>query len=95
MEITIKDINNYLLSKKILPNRKGFRYFRRLIELCLEDENKMYNNLYNLYSQIANEYDCSISSVIRNLNYCIETIENKTTISEFLAISVLALKGEI
>ena len=91
------EINNYLLSLKIMPTLKGYKYLRDSIKLIVT-ENLIFSKFkYDVYPRIARRYGTNIAAVERNISNAIDsaflTAEIDVINSEF-GNTVRAEKGK-
>lgn len=80
----------YLLKLGINPSFIGFKYLSYAIDICRNDRNMLYNRNSVLYNIICNDLKISKSSLIRSMQYAIESTQ-KIPLGEFLAKSVIEL----
>ncbi|MDR3318490.1 MAG: sporulation initiation factor Spo0A C-terminal domain-containing protein [Clostridiales bacterium] len=67
------EINNFLLSLRILPTLKGFYYLRDAIKLIIGEDLTFSKFKYDVYPRVAQKYNTNIANVERNISNAIDT----------------------
>ncbi len=67
-------IDDRLQALGVTKNYKGYHKLKLVIELALEDEEKLYSVSKNLYQPIAEKCGCSTGSISRNIRTVIDNI---------------------
>lgn len=91
MEITENNIEDYLLSKGIYPNVKGFEFLKRAIMLIFKDPKLRFDIVKGIYPRIAKLENTTPTRVERNIRTAISFTKTNLTNSQFLALAVLEL----
>ena len=68
-----KDISNILKKMGISPEKDGFHYLRKAIYECYLNPSLLVNINNNIYPILVNTFNININSIIRSINYAIET----------------------
>ena len=68
-----KDISDILKKMGISPEKDGFHYLRKAIYECYLNPSLLPNINNNIYPILSNTFNININSIIRSINYAIET----------------------
>ncbi len=68
-----KDISNMLKKMGISPEKDGFHYLRKAIYECYLKPSLLVNINNNVYPILSNTFNMNTNSIIRSINYAIET----------------------
>ena len=68
-----KDISSILKKMGISPEKDGFHYLRKAIYECYLNPSLLLNINNNIYPILSNTFNININSIIRSINYAIET----------------------
>lgn len=74
-----KDISNILKKMGISPEKDGFHYLRKAIYECYLNPSLLVNINNNIYPILSNTFNININSIIRSINYAIETGYTKSS----------------
>jgi len=88
-------IEKLLLEKDFKPNLKGFDYIVEAIELIQQDKEYLRSITKKLYPTIANNHNDTVSRVERAIRHAIQCAKIGNTNAEFLARTIIELKGDI
>ena len=88
-------IEKLLLEKDFKPNLKGFDYIVEAIELIQQDKTYSRAITTRLYPIIAKKYNDKASRVERAIRHAIQCAKIGNTNAEFLARTIIELKGDI
>lgn len=86
------EIENYLISKGIYPNLKGFDYIVESIKLIREDRDYKFFITKKLYPELSKRFNDTTSKVERAIRHAIDRAGLNYTNSEFLTIAELETK---
>jgi|LSQX01.3.fsa_nt_gb two-component system response regulator (stage 0 sporulation protein A) len=88
-------IEKLLLEKDFKPNLKGFDYIVEAIELIQQDKTYSRAITTRLYPTIAKKYNDKALGVERAIRHSIQRAKIGNTNAEFLARTIIELKGDI
>lgn len=85
-------VEKYLLSKKIPPNIKGFKYMATAIKMCQRDEKYLYSLTTKLYPSIAKLYGDKTVRTERALRTALTYLDEHISVGCFIGIALIELK---
>lgn len=85
-------VEKYLLSKKIPPHIKGFKYMATAIKMCQKDEKYLYTLTTKLYPSIAKLYGDAITRTERALRTALTHLDEDVTVGCFIGTALIELK---
>lgn len=85
-------IEQYLITKGIRPNTKGFDYLVSAIDLTKTHE-KFKNSKSKIYDAISDLFNDKKNNIARLINYSISSAGLKCSNYEFIARAVIELKS--
>lgn len=88
------EIENYLISKGIYPNLKGFDYIVESIKLIREDREYRFSVTKKLYPELSKRFNDTTSKVERAIRHAIDRTGMRHTNSEFLSLVELETRDK-
>lgn len=68
----MEEISKQLLKRHIMPNKKGYTYFKEALYLMAEKDGEIANFVEEIYTPIANSHNVCVAAVIKAMTACLD-----------------------